>query len=209
VRKTRLIFLFILLGFIGHAQDAITIKHFGLTIHPLGDNTAKLQPNKLDKNARFVMNYGLFLGYEKFVYEDLVSLKIIQGFLADCSNGFASVTHFGPRVTLMKTEKHRIYFGVGPTLIVRESWNRFGTDYQSSGYFNETYSNTFGDLQWKFVPYAFEFEYDYAFNNKNQLSVSFTPGVPLAMIFSVGWKHWFHFKEYNEPKIFVPKKRKN
>ena len=192
-----------------NAQETFTIKYFGLTIHPWGDPTAHLQPNKLDPNAKFVANVGVFVGYEKYLFKDLFSVKLIQGAVSDCSNGFASITHLGPRVTLMKTEKHRVYFGIGPTLIVRDSWNRFGEAYQSSGYFNETYSRRFGELQWKFVPYAFEFEYDYAFNNKNQLSVSFTPGVPLAMIWSVGWKHWFHFKEYDDYKDYIPKKKKD
>ncbi|MDG1331227.1 MAG: hypothetical protein P8P74_02780 [Crocinitomicaceae bacterium] len=206
MRKAKLIFLFILFGFMGHAQDAITIKHFGMTIHPFGDKTANLQPNKLDKNARFVLNYGLFLGYEKFVYEDLVSIKFIQGFLADCSNGFAMISHIGVRGAIYKSEKHRVYVGLGPAFLVRDSWNRFGEEYDASGYFNETYSKTFGDLQWKAAPIAIDIEYDFAFNPKNQLSFSFTPGVPLAMILSVGWKHWLHVKEFDKFKPYVPRK---
>ena len=203
-----LVFLLVFPSQIGNTQETLTLKYFGLTIHPLGDKTAYLQPNKLDKNAHFVANVGLFIGYEKYLYEDFFSLKLIQGFVSDCSNGFASVTHFGPRVALLRREKHRIYFGIGPTLIVRDSWNRFGDAYESSGYFNETYSPRMGELQWKLVPYAFEFEYDFAFTPDNQLSISLTPGVP-AMILSVGWKHWFHLREYDELKLFIPKSRKN
>lgn len=189
-------------------QETLTVKYFGLTVHPFGDRTAELQPYKLDKNARFVVNTGVFVGFEKYIYEDLFSLKIIQGVLTDCSNGLAIVTHFGPRIALMKTEKHRVYFGIGPTLLVRDSWRRFGDAYEPSGYFNETYSKTFGDLQWKFIPYAFEIEYDYAFNNHNQFTFSCTPAFPLAGLFSIGWKHWFHWKEYdNDVKVYVPKKR--
>lgn len=191
-----------------NGQETLTVKYFGLTIHPFGDPTANLQPLKLDKKARFVANVGVFVGYEKFFYKDLFSAKIIQGVLADCSFGFASVTHLGPRVTLLKSEKHRVYFGIGPTFLVRDSWSRFGDEYASSGFFNETYSKRFGELQWSFIPYAFEFEYDYAFSQKNQLSISLTPGVPLATILSVGWKHWFHLKEFDEYKDFIPKKKK-
>ncbi len=205
--KTLLSLLF-LWGLTSFGQETVTVKYFGLTIHPFGDRTAALQPNKLDKNARFVVNMGAFVGYEKYFYEDLFSVKIIQGVFTDCSNGLAVLTHIGPRVALMKTEKHRVYFGIGPTLLVRDSWRRFGDDYEPSGYFNETYSKRLGDLQWKFIPYAFEIEYDYAFTNQNQLSFSFTPAVPLAGIFSIGWKHWFHWKAYdNDVKVYVPKKR--
>ena len=154
------------------------------------------------------MNYGVFLGYEKFVYEDIISVKFIQGFLSDCSNGFAMVSHLGVRGAFLNTEKHRIYLGIGPAVLIRDSWLRFGDEYTSSGYFNETYSKYFGDLQWKIAPIAIEIEYDFAFNPKNQISVSFTPGVPLAMIFSVGWKHWLHVKEFDKFKPYIPKKRK-
>jgi len=206
LKSSQLIFVLLLFRHT-FAQDAITVKYFGLTIHPAGEKTAHLQPNKLDQNARFVANYGVFLGYEKFVYEDVISVKIIQGLLSDCSNGFASVTHVGARARLIATEKFRFYIGVGPALLVRDSWNRFGDDYTSSGYFNETYSKRLGELQWKIAPVAVELEYDYVFNPKNQLSLSFTPGIPTAMIFSIGWKHWLHVKEFDQFRPYLPKKR--
>lgn len=206
MRGTILAIAFLLSNAYSFGQETLTIKYFGLTIHPFGDASAHLQPNKLDKNARFVVNTGLFVGYEKFLYEDLFSLKVIQGITTDCSNGLASISHFGARVLLMKTKKHRVYFGIGPTLIVRESWTRFGDDYESSGFFNEYNSKRFGPLQWKFIPYGLEFEYDYYFSDKNQLSLSFTPGVP-ATTFSIGWKHWFNLKAFDPYKVYIPRKK--
>lgn len=186
-------------------QSAFTMKYFGLTIHPFGDKTAHLQPKKLDPNAVFVLNNGLFVGYEKFVYQDLASVKIIQGVMTDCSNGLASVSHLGIRATLIQSDKHRLCFGIGPTFIVRESWTRFGADYTSSGFFNEAYSNRLGAIQWKFVPYAFEFEYDYCVTPKDNISLSLTPGIPLANIISIGWKHWLVIKEFDDVQLYVPK----
>ena len=58
--------------------------------------------------------------------------------MSDCSNGLASLTHIAPRIALLRMEKHSIYFGIGPTRIVRDSWNRFGNTYELYGYFNET-----------------------------------------------------------------------
>lgn len=199
----------LILPFLAVSQETITVKYFGLTVHPFGDPTAQIQPYKLDDRARFVLNFGGFVGYEKFFYRDYIAAKVIQGAFSDCSGGFASITHLGARVNLMRTKKHRVYLGIGPTLLVRDSWSRFGTDYEPSGYFNETYSKRFGDLQWKFIPYGMEFEYDYAVTPADQISVSFTPGVPLACILSVGWKHWFHLKEYDPYKVYIPKKRKS
>lgn len=190
--------------FSSFSQSTFTAKYFGLTVHPKGDRTAHLQPNKLDKNAVFVRNTGLFVGYERFVYEDLISVKVIQGVMTDCSNGLASATHVGIRAGLVLSLKHDIYLGVGPTFIARESWSRFGSSYTSSGFFNETSTKKFGDVQWKFIWYGAEFEYDYKFNAKNCVSLSLTPGVPLAMIFSIGWKHWIKLPVKPEPVIYVP-----
>ncbi|MFT5823242.1 MAG: hypothetical protein ACI8ZM_004503 [Crocinitomix sp.] len=202
-----IIVIFLSFTFQAKAQETLTVKYFGLAIHPFGDPTAHLQPLKLDKKARFVFNAGLFVGYEKYLYKDIFSVKVIQGITSDCSFGFTNVTHLGLRVLLMKTKKHRVHFGIGPTLIVRKSWNRFGDAYTSSGFFNEYNSQRLGELQWKIIPYGFEFEYDYSFSDINQLSFSFTPGIPATTI-SVGWKHWFNWKDYNEPKIYIPKKNK-
>jgi hypothetical protein len=101
-----------------------------------------------------------------------------------------------------------VYVGLGPAFLIRDSWRRFGDEYEPSGYFNETYSKRFGDLQWKAAPIAIDIEYDYAFNPKNQLSFSFTPGVPFAIILSVGWKHWLHIKEFDKFRPYVPRKWK-
>lgn len=189
-----------------HAQSTFTLKYFGLTIHPFGDRTAELQPHKLDKTAHFVLNFGGYAGYEHFVYKDLVSLKVIQGVFTDCSGGWASVSHFGVRALLLETRKHRLYFGIGPTLLVRNSWERFGDKYQPSGYFETAHHTLLGNVQWKFIPYGCEFEYDYRWTERNQLSVSFTPGVPLACTFSVGWKHWISIKTFDYLKVYVPRK---
>ena len=204
-------FLFVFLVFAllnCSAQKALTVKFFGLSYHPGGDPTAEVQPYKLDKNARFVMNYGAFVGYEKFIYEDLVSVKAIQGLMSDCSAGLASVSHIGIRARVFATKKHQLYVGIGPTFLVRDSWSRFGQKYSSSGYFNEDYSQALGDVQWKFVPYGFEFEYDYRCTEKDHFSISVTPAFPLAVVTSVGWKHWIEIKKYPEWKLHQPKKVK-
>lgn len=188
------------------AQSSFTIKYFAMTIHPFGDRTAHLQPRKLDKDARFVQNHGVFLGYERFVYEDLVSVKYIQGLLRDCSDGNTLVSHLGVRLALVQTPRQSLYLGIGPTFIARESWKRFGSAYISSGFFNEYEGDRLGMVQWKFVPYGLEFEYDYRLSPKNHLSISITPGLPLATICSLGWKHWIKpYTGSRPPVLFIPK----
>jgi hypothetical protein len=206
LRKIIAATLLVLTAPFAQAQSTFTLKYFGVTVHPFGDRTADLQPYKLDREAHVVLNFGVYAGYERFVYKDLVSIKAIQGGFTDCSGGWASVTHIGVRALLFENEKHRLYFGIGPTLLVRNSWTRFGSAYKPSGYFNLA-DNTFaGDVQWKFIPYGCEFEYDYRWTERDHLSVGFTPGVPLACTFSVGWKHWITVKEFDYMKLYLPKR---
>ena len=174
-----------------YSQTTFTLKYFGVTVHPTGDRTAALQPYKLDKNAHVVANFGAFVGMEKFVYKKYISVKVIQGLFTDCSAGWCSVTHIGGRMLCYEKPKHRIYLGLGPAFMFRDSWTRFGDAYESSGFFNVSDTRTFGTIQYKFLPASLELEYDWVVTPKNQLSVSFTPGIPLACILSVGWKHWF------------------
>lgn len=188
------------------AQSTFTAKYFGLTVHPFGDPTANLQPNKWDSEARLVGNVGLFIGYEKFFYKDLVSAKVIQAVFSDCSAGLAGLTHIGLRVLALEHGHHRMYLAGGPTFIYRDSWKRFGIAYEESGFFRNGYVKGLGDVQYKFIWYGMELEYDYVFTERNSLSVSFTPGIPLAMILSVGWKHWFSTGEFNYDRPFVPRK---
>lgn len=187
------------------AQQTISVKFCGLSTHPGGDPMAHLQPYKLDPNANFVMNFGGFIGYEKFVFEDLVSVKALQGLMLDCSAGWASATHLGVRGRMLKKGKHSVYIGLGPTLVLRESWNRFGDLYESSNFMNESYSDLLGDIQWKLSPIGSEIEYDYAISEKNQLSVSIFPAVPAAIITCIGWKHWIEIKNFPKEKIYIPK----
>ena len=186
-------------------QSALTVKYFGLTVHPFGDKTAHLQPYKLDDKARFVANFGAFVGYEKFIYKKYLSVKLIEAAFTDCSGGWASIHHLGLRFLLLdKKSKHRLYLGVGPTYILRNSWTRFGEEYNGSGYFNVRESKWLGTVQSKFILYGMEMEYDYALNTNNHLSISFTPGIPLACIFSVGWKRDFNKQSYSKYKFYVP-----
>lgn len=80
------------------AQDNIGIKFFGLSIHPKGEmDNAFLMPNKLDKNGYLVMNLGAELMYEKFLVEDILSVKLVQALYADCAGRLGGFGHIGLR----------------------------------------------------------------------------------------------------------------
>lgn len=187
----------------GFAQSTVTLKYFGLTIHPFGDSQAQLQPYKLDNTAHFVLNYGGFAGYEQYVYEDFISVKVLQGIFTDCSGGLASVTHVGVRGVLIDKNKHRLSFGIGPAFMWRRDWNRF-SDYKDLGFFHRATAPVIGKIQYKLFPVGFEFEYDYQLNKRVDLSFSFTPGVPLVCTFSAGAKLWLNKEFVHRPRLVVP-----
>lgn len=186
------------------SQSCFTVKYFGLTIHPFGDNQARFQPYKLDDEAHLILNFGGFAGYEKYLWEDIVSAKVIQGIFSDCSAGLATITHIGLRGFLFENKKHKLAFGIGPTFIIRNDWNRFD-GYEDSDFFNRTTIKGIGNVQYKLFYYGFELEYDYRLSDKVDFSLSFTPGVPLVMALSFGVKYWFS-KEFNKKLKLVKSK---
>jgi hypothetical protein len=178
--------LFLLLSFLSlqiYAQSNVTLKYFGLTIHPFGDTYAYLQPYKLDKNAHLVANFGLFGGYERFVVQDFISVKLTQGYFTDCSAGDA---HIGLKALILQRKHHQFSFSLGPMYFYRESWTRF-PEYSSSGVFHLSKD---GKTQSKFFWYGAEVEYDAHINNQWDISTSFTPGLPFVMSLAVGVKYW-------------------
>src|ERR1043166_1770231 len=128
------------------AQSCFTLRYFGMTVHPFGDRQAQLEPHKLDPHGHFIMNVGGFAGYEKFVWEDLLSVKVMQGVFTDCSGGIAGFSHVGLRVFFLEGKRSRVWFGAGPTLYYRQDWNRF-PDYVDSGFFHRMQTRHFGTVQ--------------------------------------------------------------
>jgi len=202
-----LIFGFVIVASSSFSQSNLSLKYFGLTVHPFGDYSASIQPNKLDKNAFFVLNFGGYASYEKFVWYDFISIKLKQGIFTDCSAGMMGVSHFGAQLKLLENQKNRLSFGIGPTFIYRESWKRFEV-YEDSGFWKTYTSKKYGEIQYTFIPYGCEFEYDYKLSDKTDLSVDFTPGFPFAFTFSVGIKHWLTKDFKKRVKLVVPKNKK-
>ena len=165
------------------AQDNIGIIFFGLSIHPKGEkDNAFLMPNKLDKNAYLVMNFGTEIMYEKFLYKDIVSVKIVQALYADCAEKLGGFSHIGIRVKIFRIGRHSLFGGIGPTLVFRRNWQ------EMSGYVNPNrFKGEFND-KWQhlFLWYGGEFEYKYIISDRIDFSSSFIPGYPDLMSLAVG-----------------------
>jgi len=165
------------------AQDNIGIKFFGLSIHPKGEkDNSFLMPNKLDKNAYLVMNFGTEIMYEKFLYKNIVSIKVVQALYADCAERLGGFSHIGIRAKIFKIGKHSLFGGIGPTLVYRRNWQ------EMSGYVNLNRFKGGVNDKWQhlFLWYGGEFEYKYIISDRMDFSASFIPGYPDLMSLAVG-----------------------
>jgi hypothetical protein len=191
------------------AQNSFSLRYFGITIHPFGDQTAQLQPYKLDKHAIVVANFGGFASVDHYIKKDYIAITLMQAAFTDCSGGFGGFTHIGLRARLIDYKKHRVVVGGGPMLYYREDWNRFD-EYHDSGYFHRYHSSHFGDIQYKIFWTGFEFAYHYEFSKHFDFNAGFTPGLPLACSFSAGLTWWpKRFEEKGKKiKVILFKKKK-
>lgn len=164
------------------ARDNIGIKFFGLSIHPFGDENAFLMPRKLDRNGYFVLNLGAMLSYEKFVWQDILSVKAIQAGYSDCAARAGGFSHIGVRGKIFSTKRQTLSGGIGPTLIYRRNWNEL-EKYHNPGCFQGGLSDKW---QYLFIWYGGEFEYKYSVNEKLDLALCFIPGYPDLISFSLG-----------------------
>src|SRR5690606_27653806 len=182
-----LLLLLLVAGFESMAQNSVGLKFFGLSIHPGGDENAPLMPRRFDDNGVWVLNLGGMLSYEKFIYEDGVSLKAVQGFYSDCAAQPGGFSHIGLRARIFKTEKHSLYGGIGPTLVYRKNW------YELPGYLDPEYFDGAPNDEWqyKFLWYGGEFEYAYVLSERTDLACTFIPGYPKLISLSFGLKYKF------------------
>lgn len=168
------------------SQDNIGVKLFGLSIHPKGAVNSHLMSNKLDKNGYLVLNFGLEFIYEKFLYKDIVSAKIIQALYTDCATRLGGFTHIGIRARIIKKGKHNLYGGIGPTIVYRRNWFELN-EYIHEGTFKGGKNNNW---QYLFLWYGGEFEYKYTMTDKFDFSVSLVPGYPdlISLAFGINFK---------------------
>ena len=165
------------------AQDHIGIKFFGLSIHPKGEkDNAFLMPNKLDKNAYLVMNFGAEIMYEKFLHKDILSVKVVQALYSDCAEKLGGFSHIGIRAKIFKIERHSLFGGIGPTLVFRRNWQEM-SEYVNPNRFKGEVNDKWQCL---FLWYGGEFEYKYLISDRIDFSASFIPGYPDLMSLAVG-----------------------
>ena len=184
-------FIFLLFGIDAKAQDNASLKFFGLSLHPGGDENAPLMPRRFDANGVWVLNLGGMLSYEKFIYQDGVSVKAVQGIYSDCAAQLGGFSHLGLRAKIFKTTRQSLYGGIGPTLVYRKNWHKL-PGYIDPDYFEGKPANTW---QYKFLWYGGEFEYAYVLSERIDFATTFIPGYPKLISFSFGFRYKFRKPE--------------
>nr|WP_182513749.1 hypothetical protein [Rufibacter quisquiliarum] len=190
-------FLFLplfLLSLFCHAQYTrnVSLKYFGLSLHPKGDDNAELMPLNPDGKGYLVLNVGGSVSYEHFFASDKFSVKAIQALYADCALRFAGFTHLGVRAVVFQLGRHSLNGGLGPTLVYRRNWSELDGYNLSTSFFG---GNPEDKWQYRMIWYAGEFEYNYRFKERTDFSVSFVPGYPNIMSLSFGVRYWLKNKE--------------
>jgi len=187
VRINLLTFIFINSLHFCYSQDNIGVNFPFLTWHPGGDKMYFLQPNRLDKNAVFVLNYGIIGHYERYIFKQRLSIKVAQAFYSDCAELFAGHTHLAFRLTLLNTRLNTIRLGFGPTFVYRKSWYRFPDYVQQTKYLK-----TKGDWQYVFTFFGGEVEYDLSINQNTSINFHIIPGIPDFILFGFGIRYWLN-----------------
>jgi hypothetical protein len=175
------------------AQRSWGVKYFGISLHPKGDPNAPLMPLNPDKKGYLVFNLGAMVSYEQFFKPHKFSWKVIQAGYTDCAGQLAGFTHIGIRAMIFENGRHSLNGGIGPTFVYRRNWYKL-PEYQNSGYFNGAPTDLW---QYKFIPYAGEFEYNYQLSDKMDFSSTFVPGYPDLISLSFGLRFWLN----KEPTI--------
>ena len=181
-------FLFSIMNIFAH-RFAIEIKLTGLSIHPRGAEHANLFRFNLDRNGFFVLNPGIRIGFEYFIFEDIVSIKIAQGLYRDCANQFGGFSHIGFRCRVFQWGNHSFNGGIGPTFFFRRNW------YKLEGYSGDDAFFRGGpedNWQRRFIWWGGDLEYNYRINERFELSTSVIPPLPfLPALIHVGTRMLF------------------
>lgn len=187
VKIILIVFFSCLVALLSAQEHHLELKYVGVGWHPSdeGMNASKM-PLKIDNDGKFMLNIGLTGSWERYFKEDgKLSLEIMGAYYYDCAMAPDAVLHIGFRGTIFTKGKHSLNGGIGPTILLRRNWHAVIPDYENSGYFHGDEDDYF---QYKFYWYGGEIEYNYAFNEKSSLSVSFIPGFPKYVALFIGYE---------------------
>lgn len=168
----------------GEEKVVFGIKYFGISIHPQSAINAPLMPLKVDPQGILVINLGLALSSEYYLF-DYLSIKAVQALYLDCIGQPAGFSHIGLRGQILKFGNFSLNGGIGPTFIYRKSWYKVRGYDDRFSFFNGNYHDPW---QSRFLWYGGEFELNYLIDKDLELSFSIIPGGSDLINLSLGIK---------------------
>lgn len=171
-----------------HGQGfMLGIKFSGLAIHPKYNKNAAIYKGKVDRNGYLVINKGITLTADVFLYRAF-GIKLSQTLLfSDCAGKFASLSHVGINVGgpgyRIGNSKHAVSASIGPMFFLRRTW------YGVPGYVRDNYwliESADGKWARKLAWIGGQLEYNYYFNEHQGISANLLPALPDVLHISAG-----------------------
>ena len=100
-------------AFYAHSQTTLLFKFSPIGIHAFKEPNVDFFENKLDANARFVLEPTFVLGCETFVYDDALSLRFMVGGLGDAVSKPAAFLQIGMKYKLFQVYRSCLALGAG------------------------------------------------------------------------------------------------
>lgn len=164
-----------------HAQQRISIYACGFTIHSNGDPNAELMPLKLDKNGKYLINYGAVFHYKRYINER-VTINAIQTIQADCALQKSAGSGFTIGYEFFNRENHCFTIATGPGFYIRESWQKFDNYIEETNFWL-TKNEKLEYMIYPLVPYL---EYNYTPESSNLGIGSYLIFDPFGRLYNIG-----------------------
>ena len=199
--RLKLFLFFILISISVKSQNNFSVKLFGFSFLPSEQKNTHIKPERQFSDGKVALEAGIILGYEWFIREDFVSMKISQTLFDDRAGKLAGATSlmFRARIFKSKTQRynaqsrHSIYIGLGSALFYRKNWSEI------EGYEDENIYKDENNWQYKFGFITGEIEYNFAFSKTTDISLSINHIHPEGFTLALGLKFWISKKIKNKP----------
>lgn len=153
----------------------LSVQYLGLTYHPGGGNTPEVYPLKLDKKAYLVLDVGVAANLD-YRLNNYSFLRFTSALYKDCAFVTAGCAHLGPRLELSWGD-NSVNAGISPIFSFRRDWHRF-EQYKDDEFYGD---RVYQGWQYRFFPFAVEFEYFRKINESAEFQWSIIPGGELIV----------------------------
>jgi hypothetical protein len=173
-------------------EFAVNAKYFGLTYHPGGgaDGGEVPYPRSIDDRGYWVLQVGAEVDFDYYINK-FVQIRFANALFKDCIDVWSGHISLAPRVSYTTDFGLSARFGIGPTLIWRESWWKSNEVewYNGDGFYGK--EETDDAIQTAFLWYGGNIEVDYQITEKWGIAYSLIPGYPQVFSNSIGVRRYF------------------